>query len=196
MKTIENWLTPEQRGEVCELLIKHNLLIQSEIVLAGGDTTDIYFDIRSARGSPDAMTELARYFAEPLRRLRPKRFVEVPQAISCLAPLISILTHIPYITIREESKPFRFSHPDIIGPFNQGESVCVVDDVITDGKSKLRPYEICMENGLNPIALVVLVDRQNGWQEFFPEHDINVPVWAGMTLDDVRAYLAHSGKLI
>jgi orotidine-5'-phosphate decarboxylase len=43
--------------------------------------------------------------------------------------------------------------------------------------------------------LIVLVDRQQGWKKKFQELGVNLDVWAGMTLHDVRRFLITKGLM-
>ena len=186
-----SWLEPKEKEELFKLLMQYRLIRTSDrkdIPLASGMETDLYIDVRAARGFPEALEWIAYYFIKPLSQLRPKRFGEIPDSMSCFAPLISIQTKIPYITFRK-AKEFRVSQSDIIGPFNEGDSICIIDDVIKDGRSKIEPYHRCIRRGLQPLGLVVLVDRQEGWQENFEKEGIDLPVRAAMTLDEVRHFL-------
>ncbi len=193
-----NWLDPDEQIELCKLLLRHDLIRfsnQRDMVLSSGIGTDIYITIRNARGFPAAMKRISEYFTNPLMRLSPNRFAEVPDAVSCFAPLISTQTNIPYITLRQHPKEGRVSKPTAIGPMAYGDSICLFDYVITDGESKIYPYRECLRLGLRPEHLVVLVDRQQGWQGNFEKQNINLPVWAGMTLHDVRRFLVESGNM-
>ncbi len=158
-----------------------------------GGTTDIYVNLRDARSTPEAISFLSGMFANPLRRLCPDRFVEVPDAVSCFAGVISSQTKLPYITVRESPKENRVSKAQTIGAFRRNERVVIIDDVITDGASKIVPINVCRKEGLNVSSLVVLVDREQGWRQVFREQNLNVPVWPAMKLHDIRRYLIKNG---
>jgi orotate phosphoribosyltransferase len=188
-----SWLELKEKEALFELLMQHNLIRFSrnkDIPLASGLKTDIYIDVRNARGFPKVMEWIAYYFITPICRLHPDRFAEIPDSVGCFAPLISINTKIPYITLRKHPKSLRSSQSDIIGPYNPDESVCFIDDVINDGKTKIEPYHRCIRHNLQPCGLVVLVDRQQGWHENFKSEGIDLPVRAAMTLDEVRHFLS------
>jgi orotidine-5'-phosphate decarboxylase len=189
-----NWLDPTEQEELCEELLHYELIKISnkrDLPLKGGGKTDIYITIRDARNYPEAIGMIANYYANPLGRLNPDRFVEIPDSVSCFAGSLAMMTGIPYITIREQAKEGRVSKAKYIGSSRRGERVCIIDDVITDGASKIEPIEECIQMGLDPETLVVLVDRQQEWEQLglYPE------VWAGMTLHDVRRHLIRWGVM-
>jgi orotidine-5'-phosphate decarboxylase len=186
------WLTPEEQQEVVNRLLRWGLIKfdnKRELPLKSGGKTDIYINLREARGVPKAIKFLSRLFENPLNRLNVKSFVEVPDSVSCLAGPLSIKTGIPYLTVRGQAKEGRVANARVIGRPVSGKKVCILDDVITDGASKVVPYRECQQLGLRSKALVVLVDRQQGWQQYFASQGIDLPVWSGMTLHDVRRHL-------
>ncbi len=189
------WLIPAEQEEVCQLLLEYELLKFSnerDLPLKNGETTDIYINLRDARNHPEAIGYIARLFENPLRRLGVSRFAEVPDAVSCFAGVLSERTGIPYLTIREQPKEGRVAKASVIGSPKKGERMCILDDVITDGASKIQPYRECVKMGLRPDTLAVLVDRQQGWQKKFAEENIHMSVWPGMTLHDVRYHLIRT----
>jgi orotidine-5'-phosphate decarboxylase len=197
MEKMGYWLTPWERERVIKGLIKYGLLKWDNgrsLPLKSGGKTDIYINLRDARKNPKALDFVSAQYVNPITRLNPSRFIEVPDSVSCFAPLISVKTGIPYITIREQAKTGRVAKASTIGETGSfGESLCMVDDVVTDGASKIIPNKECLRMLPEEITLVVLVDRQQGWQEKFKEEGISMPVWAGMTLHDVRRYLIENG---
>lgn len=194
-----SWLNPDEQEEVINLLLRFGLIKFSnkrDLPLKSGGFTDIYINLRDARNNPKAISGLANYYANALRRLRINRFVEVPDSVSCFAGPISLLTKLPYLTIRESPKTGRVVKPGVIGNPDFGDRVAILDDVITNGDSKIVPYQECLRMGLGVESLVVLVDRQQGWQKKLAELGIDLNVWAGMTLHDVRRRLIENGTMV
>jgi orotidine-5'-phosphate decarboxylase len=187
-----NWLDPAEADELFEAMLNTGLIKHDNkrsLPLAGGGTTDVYINERDMRSHPACASLLTRAFENPLRRLRLDRFVEIPEAMSGLAGALSQNLGMPYISIRKEEKAGRVSRGKIIGAYNRGDRAAMIDDVVTDGKSKIVPYQECLRAGIEVPALVVLVDRQQGWQATFKKEGINLPVWAGMTLHQIRRRL-------
>ncbi|OGZ94966.1 MAG: hypothetical protein A2847_02210 [Candidatus Sungbacteria bacterium RIFCSPHIGHO2_01_FULL_50_25] len=188
------WLDSAKQREVVRMLVHYGLLRFSkahDLVLKSGRTTDIYINLRDARNNPEAIKRIAGLFIHPLMHLGIQRFVEIPDSVSCFAGLLATETGLPYITVRKEAKPGRVSKPRVIGEAKSGEEVAILDDVVTDGASKIEPYRECVRAGLRVKALVVLVDREEGWREKFAAEGIDLHVWAGMTLCEVRRILAE-----
>lgn len=189
------WLYPEQQASVVERLLELGLLKFDNgrsLPLKKGGSTDVYINLRDARDNSEAIRFVSDLYVHPFRYMGIDRLVEVPDSVSCFAPLICQALNLPYLTIRSEEKAGRVSDAKMIGHPNKRESVGILDDVITDGASKVGPYRLCQSLDLICRALVVLVDRQQGWREKFANESITVPVWAGMTLHDVRRHLVQT----
>jgi orotidine-5'-phosphate decarboxylase len=193
--SLSPWLTPEERFKVIERLIHYQLIKWDNnrgLQLKSGGMTDIYINLRDARNIPKASGYVARTFSNPIFRLNPDRFIELPDAITPFSSRISEFTNVPYITVRKEIKEGRTGDAKISGQCSPGETACIYDDVITDGQSKLGPYQEALARDLKILPLVVLVDRQQGWKKKFMQLGINMDIWPGMTLHDVRRHLIEN----
>ncbi|MEK7187975.1 MAG: orotidine-5'-phosphate decarboxylase [Patescibacteria group bacterium] len=187
-----SWLDPSEQRNLVARLLEHQLIRFSngrDLPLKSGGKTDVYINLRDARNSPDAIRTIARAFENPIRRLNPSRFIEVPDAVSCFAGPLSLATGIPYITIRERPKEGRVAKATSIGSAPFGSTAVIFDDVVTDGESKIIPFFEARAMGLQVQDLVVLVDRQQGWKRKFVEQGVDLSVWPGTTLHDVRKLL-------
>ena len=192
------WLIPEEQQTVIERLIHYGLIDwdnNRNFNLKSGGTTDIYVNLRNVRNNPKDVAFISRVFANPLFRLNPDRFVEVPDAVTPYSSRIAEYLNIPYLTVRKEAKAGRVSDAKIIVQCKKGDRVCIYDDVITDGASKVGPYQECLARDLKILPLVVLVDRQQGWKKKFVELGINMDIWPGMTLHDIRRFLIENGYM-
>ncbi len=187
------WLTPGEQEETIAELIAADLLKwdnRHNLPLKSGGNTDIYVNLRNMRSNPSSIRYLAKLFANPLHRLCIDRFVEVPEAVSPLAGAISVCTDIPMVTVREEAKAGRVVSGVFIGDIVRGDRTAIIDDVVTDGASKIPGLTALRSAGVDVAAMVVLVDRQQGWKKkLFEAGFADVPVWPAMTLHDVRKYL-------
>jgi orotate phosphoribosyltransferase len=55
------------------------------------------------------------------------------------------------------------------GPFREGESIAIVEDVVTTGGSSLLAIERCEEAGLKVQRVLAIIDRLEGGREAFAE---------------------------
>ncbi|TMC17302.1 MAG: phosphoribosyltransferase [Chloroflexi bacterium] len=101
--------------------------------------------------------------AQSLRRPRVHPFgvvAGVPVGGLLLASAYSLETNIPLIYAR--SRPEGTGKRGIEGHFTPGDTVLIIDDLITRGSSILETAALLEENGLKVKDVIVLVDREHG----------------------------------
>lgn len=123
-----------------------------------------YVDLRLLRSYPRLLDEAADQMIGLLDETgkRPDLLSDIPTAITPLVTLVSQKTGIPMISPRMDVK----AHGNqrlIDGEWRPGQSVVIIDDVRTAGSSKKRAVDICRAAKLDPVRVLVLVDR--GWAE-------------------------------
>ncbi len=113
--------------------------------------------------------------AQSLRRPRvhPFGFVAgVPVGGLLLATAYSLETNIPLIYAR--TRPEGTGKRGIEGRYTRGETVLVIDDLITRGSSILETAELLEESGLKVKDVIVLIDREHGAVERLRRHNYNL----------------------
>ncbi len=85
-------------------------------------------------------------------------------------------------SIRKEPKEYGMKL-QIEGNVQQGDSVIIIDDVVTTGASTVKAIRIAREHGLNILAAIVLVDRceENGRQNI---EATGIPMYSLFTVSD------------
>jgi orotate phosphoribosyltransferase len=78
-----------------------------------------------------------------------------------LAASASLVSGLPFLMIRDAAKEYGTANR-IEGPFEPGESVCLVEDVVTSGGALLEAVEAVREAGLVVRTAVCVVDREEG----------------------------------
>lgn len=184
------WISPASRKVVVQHLVEFGLIEHDpagQIELVGGTKTDLKLELRRGRNDPRALTFVSKLFHEPLGLINPDRFAEVPLSMSCYCGLIAVQSQLPFVTIRDSAKRH---HSDslLVGktPF-KGEHFVIIDDAITDGQSKIGAIKYLQAHDAIVEAVIVLVDREEGWREKFEKAGLSdIQVWAGMTLGQLR----------
>jgi len=96
-----------------------------------------------------------------IKALKFDRIAGIPYAGLPLAVIISQELDVPLIYARKEAKNYG-NVRRIEGIYSVGETIVVVDDVITDGQSKMEAIEPLEKAGLIVKDIVILIDRQQG----------------------------------
>ena len=112
---------------VCDGLLEYGLVKRGNFALSSGGTTDLKLNLRNVRGSIAAQAHLAEWYSKPLQFLGPARFAEIPTAMSGIAGVIQHVYWIPYISVLKTPNT---EGEKIIGSFNPGEEVVIIDDAL------------------------------------------------------------------
>jgi orotate phosphoribosyltransferase len=123
----------------------------------------IYVDLRVLQSYPDALDTAVVALAELIEShgLKFSRYAGIPVAATPLVAVLSHLTRVPMITPREIKT--HGSGETVNGSFTPGETVLVIDDVVSRAESKLEAISVLESHGLIVRDVAVLVDReQNG----------------------------------
>lgn len=132
-----------------------------EFTLKSGIVSPIYLDLRVLVAYPDVMKQVAKAYTGLLRSLTYDRMAAVPYAALPLVAATSTENNQPWIYTRKESKDYG-TKKMIEGEYRAGETIVVVDDMTTNGASKLEVIAPFEKEGLVVKDVVVLLDRQQG----------------------------------
>jgi orotate phosphoribosyltransferase len=113
--------------------------------------------------------------AQSLRRPRVHPFAVVagvPVGGLLLATAYSLESNVPLIYAR--SRPEGTGKRGIEGRFTPGDTVLIIDDLITRGSSILESASLLEENGLKVKDVIVLIDREHGAAERLHQHGYNL----------------------
>lgn len=191
----------EQPTQEVRTLSRFGLALSGDFTLASGAKSDLYLDLRSFRSSHEAIWWMTGLYAAAIRRLDACRtasglkpidvLAEVPAAMSPLVGALALVLGKRVLTVRKEAKAHG-SGKEAIGDLQPDDEALVVDDVMTSGGSVELPIAYCRARGIEPVGAIVLVDRNGGWRDregSTPTSFLGVPVWAGLSLAQVRATL-------
>ena len=114
-------------------LVEHALL-EGDFVLRSGKRSSWYLDKYRFETRPDLLRALGERLAEATAEVEPEAVRLAGPALGAvaLAASASMASEVPFIIVRSETKEYGTANR-IEGPFQRGELVCLVEDVVTSG---------------------------------------------------------------
>ncbi|MBU4374865.1 MAG: orotate phosphoribosyltransferase [Euryarchaeota archaeon] len=146
-----------------------------DFTLASGKESKYYIDIKKASTNPRMLKLIAHEISEILKHKSiPADYIGgaalggVPIAVA-----VSLETGLPLIIIRKEAKEYG-TKGQIIGEFDKGSSVVMVEDVATTGGSVLKAIKTLRDEGLVVQHVIVVVDREEGASKSLADADVEL----------------------
>jgi orotate phosphoribosyltransferase len=141
---------------------------QGEFRLASGKMSTLYIDARMTTMSPEGLSVIGPLALDRIRNsgwnvASVGGLTLGADPISYAISYASAATASPLraFTVRKELKQHGTGKL-IEGPYEQGDRVAVIEDVITTGGSALRAIEALVNGGANIAGVLGLVDREEG----------------------------------
>ncbi len=90
-----------------------------------------------------------------------------------LATAASLESGLPFLIVRKEAKEYGTANR-LEGPYEEGECVCLVEDVVTSGGALLESVVALREAGLVVNTAVCVVDREEGGADALARHAVRL----------------------
>jgi len=169
-----------KKEKLLKALIDHGSLKFGSFKLKSGEMSPYYLDLRKIISSPTLLYNVAEAYCTILEDLEFERIAAVPMAALPIATAVSLQMNVPLIYPRLSLKDHGTGN-NIEGDFIAGETVILLDDVLSSAHSKLEALKVLKEAGLKVRDLVVLVDRESGGVEKLKDEGIKLHSFARIT---------------
>lgn len=157
--------------DALQQLIRAKALKFGEFTLASGKQASYYLDCRQitldAQGARLVGEGMLELLASDLPDLVGGMAIGADPITAAILTLAGV-RQLPLrgVMVRKEAKQHGTGKL-VEGPFNAGESIAIVEDVVTTGGSSLLAIERCEEVGLKVKRVLAIIDRLEGGREAF-----------------------------
>ena len=152
----------------------------------------IYVDLRVTVSYPEVLKMVAEAMWEKVKNLNFDLICGVPYTALPIATAISLFHNKPMIMRRKEVKDYG-TRKAIEGAYQPGQTVLVVEDLVTSGSSVFETVEPITLEGLKVTDVVVLLDREQGGKKHLADKGLNLR--AVITITELLEALEKAGKL-
>ena len=163
-----------------------------EFRLKSGALSPFYVDLRVIISHPPILRAIAQRILDLLAPLRFQRIAGIPYAGLPIATAVSLAGNLPMIYARKEAKDYGTKRV-IEGTFAAGETVALIDDVITDGASKFEAAEPLVQAGLVVKDFAIFLDREQGGADRL--RDKGYTLHSALRISAVLGHLRDAGRL-
>jgi orotate phosphoribosyltransferase len=143
--------------------LREQAFLEGDFVLRSGRRSSYYLDKYRFETHPELLGELGGRLASRAREVSPgaARLAGPELGAVALAASASLASGLPFLIVRKEQKDYGTARR-VEGDFEEGEEVCLVEDVVTSGGAAVEAVRALREAGLTVRAAVCVVDREEG----------------------------------
>ncbi len=151
------------RNEELGRLLIERALLEGDFVLRSGKRSSWYLDKYRFETEPEVLRALGESLADAVREFEPDAVRLAGPALGAvaLAASAAMASGLPFIIVRDEAKEYGTANR-IEGPFERGELVCLLEDVVTTGGALAASVSALRDEGLEVRNAISVVDREEG----------------------------------
>ncbi len=159
---------------LAEALVEHAYL-EGDFLLRSGRRSRYYLDKYRFETRPDLLRPLGERIAATVQEHAPDatRLAGPELGAVALAAAASLQSGLPFIIVRKAAKEYGTAKR-IEGPYEEGECICLIEDVVTSGGALLDSIEALRGAGLVVHTAVCVVDREEGGADALARHAVRL----------------------
>lgn len=167
--------------ERLRLLIKERALKVSQepiFKLSSGKLSNYYIDLKQISFDPEGVYLLGKVLYEKIKDFKPQGVGGLTLGADPIAYAVSMVSYLegnpikPFV-VRKEPKEHGMGR-QVEGLLKAGDSVVVLEDVMTTGSSVLKAVHACRREGFKVLCVYTVVDREEGGRENLQREGLEV----------------------
>jgi uridine monophosphate synthetase len=183
----------ETKQKIAATLLDCRLLKFGEFKLKSGIMSPFYIDLRKAQSYPEAFHTITDVYSEMIEDLDSSVLLAgVPEAATPLAAAVGYKLKRALVQPRKVVKEYG-TKSSVEGEYKEGDSVVLIDDLITKGDSKIEAIDQVQAAGLKVEKLIILIDREQGGVETVAKAGHTIE--AAFTITELLDILLELGKI-
>ena len=168
------------------LALRDAAYLEGDFVLRSGRRSRYYLDKYRFETRPDVLGPLGEAL---VREHEPgaDRLAGPELGAVTLAAAASLASGLPFLIVRKAAKEYGTAR-QIEGVYDEGECVCLVEDVVTTGGAAVEAVAALREAGLRVSTAVCVVDREEGGADELARHAVRLrPLFRASDLLEIPA---------
>lgn len=184
----------DQKRELALDLYAIGALKFGEFTFKSGIVSPMYLDLRLFISYPAVLKKVAKIYADMLKDLQYDRLAGVAYAAMPIAGAVSLEIERPWIFLRKEGLKKGYGlQKSLEGEYKKGETVVMIEDLVTRATSLLEVIPVIEEHGLIVKDAVVLLDYGKGGPDNMKAKGYNVHTF--MTTRELVDIMHTEGKI-
>jgi orotate phosphoribosyltransferase len=149
--------------------------LEGDFLLRSGRRSRYYLDKYRFETRPDLLGPLGEAIAAAVREHEPEaaRLAGPELGAVALAAAASLAGGLPFLIVRSRAKDYGTANR-LEGVHDEGELVCLVEDVVTSGGAALEAVEALRAAGLEVRNAICVVDREEGGADALARHGVRL----------------------
>lgn len=144
-------------------LIKNGCIKYGNFKLKNGEESHYYVDLKSSLSDSKLFWDIIEHI-NTICNKKSQHIVGIPYGALPYASVLAYLTKTSLLLLRKESKEYGLKKL-VEGKYNDNDTVTIVEDVITSGRSILEQLSVLQNHKLKVNKIIVIVDRETGGME-------------------------------
>lgn len=176
-------INADSNQHLLQQMLDSHIILHGNFTLKSGATSSLYIDMRKVISCPNVFKSLINELNFIMQNLSYDHICGVPYGAVPLATGVALYADQSQVMLRKEIKSYG-TQKLLEGNFIPGQTVLLIEDVITTGSSIQEAIDALKTQGAMVKDIVVVIDRQQGGVERLQAQGYNVHVL--FTLDQIN----------
>ena len=165
--------------------------------LKSGQISPFYIDLSCLLSSPKDFQCIVDAVADEVEGILSSRKIDKLASIelkgALILPSVATKLNLPCVVVRKETKQYGITGRIAGGEVKKGDHILFIDDVVTDGESKLEGIKPLLEGDAKVETILVVIDREQGGKKNLEKQGFQLH--AVTTLSEVVQALIKTRKV-